>query len=1058
MKARSIGPAVMSGRVTAVDAVVANPDIVYIGTASGGVWKSENGGSTFTPIFDEQPTLNIGSIAIQQSNPDVIWVGTGEGNPRNSVNIGAGMYKSIDGGKSWKMVGLEKTRNIHRICIDPQNPNVVYAGAIGNPYGEHPERGVFKTTDGGQTWEKILFTNDKSGVADMVMDPSNPQKLLVAMWEHRRTPWNFLSGGPGSGLYLTYDGGKTWKKLGKSEGLPDGDFGRLGLAISRSKPDRIYALVEATKNGLYRSDDGGTHWQKVTEEASIVTNRPFYFNEIYVDPQNENRIYMLYQPISMSEDGGKTFRVVAPMTTVHADHHALWINPNDPSLIYNGNDGGFYTSRDGGKKWVFADGLPLGQFYHVNVDNDLPYNIYGGLQDNGSWRGPSYTWTSGGIRNYVWQSLNGGDGFDVIPDPTDSRYGYAMSQGGNLNRYDALTGKSTFIKPTHPDPKVRLRFNWNAGLAQDPLDNATIYYGSQFLHKSTNKGMTWEIISPDLTLDNKETQKLSDETGGLSLDITSAENHNTILTIAPSAKEKGVIWVGTDDGNVHLTRDGGKNWINLSSRIGLPKESWIPQIRASEHNAAEALVVMNNYRMGDFGAYIYRTRDYGQTWERIVNDTQVRGYALCVQQDPVVPNLLFCGTEHGLWVSIDDAKTWTQWKAGVPSVSVMDLAIQKREADLVVATFGRALFVLDDLRPLRQIAQNSQLLNRPFGLFEMPEAYLAEYNEPIGYWSGGDALYEADNRPNGSVALGYFVAMPKPTPLAPAANSISSKNKKGKKGDTPSSASTENQSISITKEAPQKTDSLRVDIFDQNGKLVRQLRQKADSSVGYRRIAWSLDENPVRQPGSPRRPRSNESGEPIFPFYRGGGQSVLPGKYKLVMSYGSHKDSTYLTVKPDPRMPYDANAAIAKRQLSDRLHQSRQQLTQAIDRLDEAKETTDKILAQLKDTEDKTLKALEKQVKTMQDSLKAQRANILPAPMEKQGYGRPYRLTALTKLNEAAQFLRSKSEVTPSEIRLVEQTETLTKEAIEQINAFFKRTWADFRKTVEATTLPLFKD
>lgn len=1064
MKARSIGPGVMSGRITAIDAVWSNPDIIYVGAASGGVWKSENGGTTWAPIFDDQPILNIGAIAIQQSNPSVVWVGTGEGNPRNSINIGGGIYKSLDGGKTWKSMGLEKTRNIHRIFIDPTNPNVVYVGVIGNPYGEHPERGVFKTTDGGQTWEKILYTNDKSGVGEMVMDPKNPNKLLVNMWEHRRTPWNFVSGGTGSGLFLTFDGGKTWKKLGKAEGLPDGNIGRCGLAIARNDPNRMYAMVEATKNGLYRSDDGGLSWTKVTEDARIVTNRPFYFNEIYVDPKNENRIYSLLQTVDVSEDGGKSFRTAASFSQAHADHHALWIHPEDPSYIINGNDGGVTISRDGGKRWIFSETLPLGQFYHVNVDNDTPYHVYGGLQDNGSWQGPAYTWKSGGLYNHYWQGVNGGDGFDVTPDPDDSRYGYAMSQGGFLTRYDTKTGANVIIRPSHPDPKMRLRFNWNAAFAQDPLDSKTIYYGSQFLHKSSDKGMTWEVISPDLTLDNKETQKLSDETGGLSLDITSAENHNTLLAIAPSPKEKGLIWVGTDDGNVQLTRDGGKTWTNLSAKIGLPKEAWIPQVRASQHNAAEAFVVMNNYRMGDFAPYIYRTRDYGQTWERIVDDTKVRGYALCVIQDPVVPNLLFCGTEHGLWVSINDGKSWTQWKAGFPSVSTMDLAIQEREADLVIATFGRAIYVLDDIRPLREVAQvGAAAFDKLLHVFDAPDAYLARIGTPPGE-KNGDDIYEGENRSTGA-RLTYYVRVPHKEPavaVAPAPAPTPAK-KGGKSAPAVAAApSTTATADTAKKAAPVRTDSVFIRVYNESGKLVRTLRQMPDSSGVYRTI-WNLQEqNPQRMPGVPR-PRRGAEGEGGgggrgFGGGGGGGLEALPGRYKVVFSYGKEKDSTFVNVLPDPRMPYNREAEIAKRTLGERLTKSVKQLTEAVDRLDEAKELTDKVLGQLKDVEGREMRDLEKKTKALQDTIKKKRELIIARPAEKQGYGRPYSLTPMTKLQEAMMFLRSKPSITPNETLIVEHTETLTKEVIDAINDFFGKQWPEYRKTVESTQVKLFKD
>ncbi|RYZ19177.1 MAG: hypothetical protein EOO16_20625, partial [Chitinophagaceae bacterium] len=608
-KPRNIGPSSMSGRVTCIDVVNSNQDVWYIGAASGGVWKTTNGGGSWTPLFDEQPNLNIGSIAIQQSNPNVVWVGTGEGNPRNSISIGEGIYKTLDGGRSWKRMGLEKTRNIHRILIDPTNPDVVYAGVIGNPYAEHPERGVYKTTDGGVTWQLILHTNDTSGVGDMVMDPSSPNKIIVNMWQHRRTPWSFRSGGPGSGLYLTVDGGRNWKKMGKEEGLPGGDLGRCGIAFAASQPSRVYALVEAEKNGLYKSDDGGFKWELITAEPRIVTNRPFYFQDIRVDTKNENRIYSVHDIVEVSEDGGRSFRTLLPYFGIHPDHHAWWISPTNSDFILDGNDGGMGITRDRGRSWTFPEGLALGQFYHINVDNETPYNVMGGLQDNGSWHGPAYTWTNGGIRNYYWNNVGSGDGFDVMPDPDDASWVYSMSQQGYVNRMNWKTGERWFVRPPSTDPKVKFRFNWNAAIAQDPFDKNTIYFGSQFVHKSSDKGASWSTISPDLTTNNAAQQK-QDENGGLTLDVTGAENYNTILAIEPSRLERGLLWAGTDDGNVQLTRDGGKTWTSFRGKIpGMPVGAWVPQIRASRYHAGEAFVVCNDYRRGDFKPYIFRTTD-----------------------------------------------------------------------------------------------------------------------------------------------------------------------------------------------------------------------------------------------------------------------------------------------------------------------------------------------------------------------------------------------------------------------------------------------------------------
>ena len=448
----------------------------------------------------------------------------------------------------------------HRVVIDPTNPNTVYVAAIGNPYAEHPERGVFKTTDGGETWSKILYVNDTTGCADLVMDPSNPNKIIAAMWQFRRRPWELKSGGVGSGLYMTVDGGKNWKKMGKEEGMPEGPLGRIGIAFARSTPSRVYAKVEATKNGLYKSEDGGFSWQLVNSNPADVTDRPFYYQEIYVDPKNENRIYDVHSTITLSEDGGKSFSTLIPYSGIHPDHHAWWINPENPNLIIEGNDGGIGVSRDRGKSWTFDEKIPVGQFYHVNVDNETPYNVMGGMQDNGSWHGPAYVWINGGIRNYYWHNVGGGDGFDVMPDAEDASWVFSESQGGSFGRRNWKTGESWFIKPTPAVPTQLLRFNWNTPMAQDPFDSKTIYLGSQFVHKSLDKGASWQPISSDLTTNDSVKIKAFQNTGGLTLDITGAETYCSLLTIAPSAKQKGVIWTGSDDGQVQLTKDGGQTW------------------------------------------------------------------------------------------------------------------------------------------------------------------------------------------------------------------------------------------------------------------------------------------------------------------------------------------------------------------------------------------------------------------------------------------------------------------------------------------------------------------
>ncbi len=1025
LKPRNIGPAGMSGRVTSIDAEWANPNHIFLGTASGGVWKTENGGGSWAPMFDEQPIQNIGSIAITQSNPSVIWAGTGEGNPRNSVSLGEGMYKSLDGGKTWKCVGLQKTRNIHRIIIDPNNPDVVYAGVMGNPFTEHAERGVYKTTDGGDNWKLILHTNDTSGVGDMVMDPSNPNKLFVNMYQHKRTPWSLKGGGSGSGFYVTYDAGKTFKKLGKEEGLPAGEYGRIGISISRSDPNRVYAMVEATKNGLYKSEDGGQKWELVNSDPAVVSNRAFYFQDIAVDTKNENRLYNINQMVNVSEDGGKSFKSVIPYSGIHPDHHAWWIHPNDANFIIDGNDGGIGISRDRGKTWQFDEKLPLGQFYHINVDDQLPYHVMGGLQDNGSWHGPAYVWMRSGIRNAFWQGVSGGDGFDVMPDAEDPKWVYTMSQGGSVSRYNLATGEDWSIRPPRPDMKTRQRFNWNAAIAQDPFEKATIYYGSQFVNKSTDKGASWEVISPDLsTNDSIKIDQTSN--GGISIDITGAENFCTILSIEPSPKEKGVIWVGTDDGNVQLTTDAGKTWTNFRGKIpGLPTGAWIPQIRASKYNAGEAFVIANDYRRGDMKPYIFRTTDYGKTWTRIIDEKKVTGYALCLIQDPVEPNLIFVGTEQGLWVSFDNANTFQQFKNGYPSVSTYDLAIQEREADLVIATFGRALWILDDIRPLRKLASNiGQVFSKRLTAFETPLAYQANIKNASGIEYSIWGSYEGENKKNGA-AISFYV------------------NKKG--SDTGKN---------------KLADTATVRIYDANNVQVRMLRTKADS--GFNRFYWGMEGKGIRQAGGGGRGGGgggrggggrNAADEP-------GGLPVDPGTYKLVLSLDREiSDSTMITVNDDPNAPISKETRNAIRKAMARLDKSSLKLVDLSDRLTEADDIVKKIEASFKDMDPKQTDTLRKTGKAMQDSIKVIREQLNGKTQEKQGYGTVPQTTVNSALGEARSSITGKTVIPGAqEERLMGYAEMMVTDVLTRANAFFEGRWKQYRELAESTPVKMFKD
>jgi len=1015
MKARSIGPAGMSGRIVAIDAVVSNPEIIYAGAASGGVWKSVDGGITWKPIFDDQKLINIGVVKICQSNPDVVWVGTGEGNPRNSINIGGGIYKSPDAGKTWKLMGLEGTKNIHRIIIDPRDENVLYVGAIGNPYGEHPERGVFKTTDGGETWQKILYVDEKTGVGEMVMDPANPNKLFVNMWEHRRWPWFFNSGGKSSGLYVTYDGGKNWKKLNsKDNGLPEGDLGRMGLAIAPSDPLVVYALIESKKNALYKSTDGGTKFSKINDSEEIG-NRPFYYFEIYVDPADSKRLYSLHSGISMSDDGGKSFTSIEGGT--HSDHHAFWINPNNPKTIIEGNDGGMNISHDQGKTWRFVENLPVGQFYHIRVDNETPYNVYGGMQDNGSWRGPGYIWKTGGIINELWQEVMFGDGFDVMPDPDDARYIYAMSQQGYLGIYDFETGNSYSIKPTTPDLKTKLRFHWNSPIEQDPFDNNTIYYGSQFLHKSTNKGLSWDIISPDLTSNDSTKQKQS-ESGGLTYDVTGAENHTCVLAIAVSPVKKDIIWVGTDDGNLQVTQDGGKSWINTSGNLtGLPKGSWIPQVRASEYEAGEAWVVANNYRNADFAPYAFHTSDFGKTWERIADSEKVFGYTLCILQDPVEPKLVFLGTEHGLWVSIDKGKNWTRWTHGFPAVSTIDLEIQKREADLAIATFGRSIYILDDIRPLRKMAAtNGQVLENPITIFEPAEAIIVDgFEANTGSHFPADAIFSGENKPNGAQFKVF---------------------------------------VNLQENKNSKTDSLKITIYNESNELIKTITQKPDSGINA--ISWRFDEGELKMPTR----GSTEGRGRRYGNRSRGSKTALPGNYKIVAEFKGIKDSTQLNVIFDPRIPKTVEALKAQREMIDKLTSDLEILYNGTQRLIESKEIADKVSAQIKGVEGENVKELQKTVKAIQDSINSVQDFIFGKEnKDAQGITSRDEVKVTSKVFEAMSYIGSRpGNPTATEERLVSQAKSLITDCVAKINVFYENTWPEFRKKVEETEVPLFKD
>lgn len=709
LEARAVGPAVMGGRITAIEGENKDPRTFYVGTAGGGVWKTKTGGFTFEPLFDKHPQ-SIGALAIDQRHPDTVWVGTGESNMRNSVAVGLGIFRSSDGGRNWTKMGLDNSEHISKIIIHPQQSNTLFVAVPGKLWSDSPDRGLYKTTDGGKTWEKILYTDEKTGCADVLMDPRNPDVLWAAMWQFRRTPYSFVSGGPGSALYKSVDGGKTWRKL--TNGLPKGDFGRIALALAPSAPDNLLAIVESENTGLYISADGGESW-KLQSSTSNVTARPFYFSTLVVDPYDPKRVYRPSFSLSISNDGGYSFSDASNAGGwVHSDHHALWINPQNTHQMYLGTDGGVYMSLDRGVTWSHLNTLPVSQFYHVQTDDQTPYRVYGGLQDNGSWSAASAS--SGGIENRDWDNVGGGDGFWVQPDAKDPNFVYSESQGGNVSRSDLKTNQSLDIQPKALQGDPKLRWNWNTPLVKGQSNPNALYIGAQFLFKTTDRGQTWTRISPDLSTNDSLKQKQY-ASGGLTVDNTSAENHCTIFAINSSPFDENLVFVGTDDGNLQVTRDGGKNWELISKNIAsIPAGTWVSSLEPGHHDRNVLYATFDNHAYGDIKPYAAKTTDQGKTWKTFALEG-VQGYAHVIREDLKNPNLLFLGTEFGLYVSNNGGDSWALFKSNLPEyIAVRDIVIQPRTNDLVLATHGRGVYIVDDISPLRLLTP--ELLQKDAGL------------------------------------------------------------------------------------------------------------------------------------------------------------------------------------------------------------------------------------------------------------------------------------------------------------------------------------------------------
>jgi photosystem II stability/assembly factor-like uncharacterized protein len=871
LSARNIGSAAMSGRISAMAANrEPNGKIkIFVGAASGGVWRSEDGGTIFKPIFDEQPVQSIGAIALDPKNSKVVWVGTGESWTRNSVSIGNGIYKSTDNGDTWQRMGLPNSERIAQIIVSPENSDVVYVAVPGALWSDSPDRGLYKTTDGGRTWQHILKGGNLStGCSTISMDPSTPNVLLASMWDFRRKGWTFRSGGDGpeaesmSGLFRTADGGATWTEVTpeNAKGFPTKPYGRLAVNHAPSNAQRVYCFVEGKDSALFVSDDGGATWDE-RDKSTWMVWRPFYFARMTVDPKNPDRVFKDNGNLIMSDDAGKSFTVVGGFQGAHGDMHALWVDPTNPQTVIAGDDGGIWYSYNGGTKWWKGENLPISQFYHVSVDDADPYRVYGGLQDNSSWVGDSQY--PGGITNSRWENMYGGDGFWMFADPADPDYVYAEYQGGFIARINRKTLQGRQIQPK-PNYKEKLRWNWNTPIALSPTEKGTIYIGSQFLFRSKNQGQTWDRISPDLTTNDPEKQK-QELSGGITVDNSAAEMHTTIYSISESPKDKNVIWVGTDDGNVQVTRDGGKNWTNVVANVpNLPPNSWVSWVQASNFEPGTAYATFDRHTFGDHTAYLYRTGDFGKTWTPLVSPQElsgVQGYAHVIKEDTVKPNILFLGTEFGLWVSVDTGKTWAQFKGNrFPAVAVRDIAIQPRDNELVLGTHGRGIWIVDDITPLRALtpellAQESAFVTaRP----------VQQRIQGQGGWANGSAVFVGENPPNAAVITYY-----------------------------------------------QRTrhlfGKLKIEVLDASGRVVDTL--PASKRSGLNRVTWSMQEKPPRVPPAAQ-----------LAFAGTRGPRVLPGTYTIRMTKGDKVSETKLNVGLDRRAKFTAADRKAQYDAAMRVH------------------------------------------------------------------------------------------------------------------------------------------
>jgi photosystem II stability/assembly factor-like uncharacterized protein len=913
---RSIGPANMGGRVVDIDVVEVTPWIIYAAIGPSGVWKSVNNGITWSPVFEKENTVSVGSIAVCQADPDIVWVGTGEATARNSVTIGDGVYRSPDAGRTWEHMGLKNTRHISRILIHPRDPDTVFVAAQGHLWGPNEERGVYKTTDGGRTWSKVLYINPNTGIADLAIDPEDGETLFAAAWDHQRFPFYFYSGGPGSGLYKSGDGGTTWKRLVRD--LPEGTLGRIGVAVSRSDPNVVYSLIEHEDGGIWRSSDKGETWIRKCDNKTYmqINFRPFYYSQIRIDPTDEDVVYVFSGGSFVSRDGGQKFRLIS--TGTHPDHHDLWIDPHNPLHLIDGNDGGIDITYDGGRNWDGIEHMALAQVYQIGFDMRSPYHVYCGLQDNGVWGGPSATLDVVGITNRDWYTVGGGDGFYCQPDPSDPHTVYANSQMNGLYRFDLRLRLSKAIKPLASMEEPPFRFNWNSPIHISPHDPQTVYTGGNFLFRSRDQGHSWTRISPDLTTDDPG--KLQSSGGPITPDNTGAEIHCTIITIAESPAAQGVIWCGTDDGNVHVTRDGGRTWANVVDNIpGLPPHSWCSRIEASRFDAGRAYAAFDRHRSDDYHPYLFVTRDFGQTWEDIRGNLPF-GWVHVIREDTQNPDLLYVGTEFSVFASLDGGKSWHTLRNNLPTVAVRDIAVHPRDHDLIIGTHGRGIWILDDITALQQF--RPEVAAADMHLFEIRP--VTKYFLGSSQESFTRRAFTAKNPASGPAISLFF------------------------------------------REKPDERPSL--EIRDRDGRIVYEM--SVPKKEGLQRITWNLQYVPRDEEG-----KALKTGGMVLVSP----PTVPAGEYTVKLTWGETSLSRKLVVHPDPRFQQDESARASQEAAQLRAMRLSRKLSLAVTATRSLRSRLDRLAKTLTD-EAGVPEAAQAALLRFGDSFKPVEADILPKP------------------------------------------------------------------------------